>query len=128
MFDLMPKRDVAVKSFSFYTDAARTGSVKVYTRAGTYLGSELTSGGWDLICNKTVTQNGQNALTSLGDFDAGVRIASGSVQSFYIVTSNFIMYDAGSREGDILSQDNALVLYQGGYIILLQWCILFVDS
>jgi hypothetical protein len=113
VFDLVSKRDVTVKSFSFYTDAARTGGIKVYTRAGSYQGNELTSAGWQLIYQKNVQQNGQSVLTSLGDLDTVVTIPAGARQAFYIVTANYIMYDAGSTEGNILSQDNALVLYQG---------------
>lgn len=117
MFEVVAKRDVTVKSFSFYTDAARTGVIEVYTRVGTYGGYELVSAGWSLVYNKTVTQNGRDVLTLLGDFTTGVTIPSGSKQSFYITTAvnNYVMYEyrAGTVEGAVLSEDNALILYYG---------------
>jgi hypothetical protein len=114
MFEVVTKRDVTVKSFSFYTDAARTGAFQVYTRVGPYKDNERTNdGGWQLVYNRNVQQNGQNVLTSLGDLDTVVTIPANSTQSFYIVTAKYIMYDAGSREGDMFSQDDALILYQG---------------
>jgi hypothetical protein len=117
MFKISSKRNVTVKSFSFYTDAARNGAIQVYTRVGSYQGYELTSGGWQLVHNKTVTQNGQSVLTVLGNFDIGVKIPSNSTQSFYIVTANYIMYNSGSAEGAVLSQDAALILYQGESVL-----------
>jgi hypothetical protein len=124
VFDVVSKRDVTVKSFSFYTDAARTGGIKVYTRAGSYQGNELTQdGNWQLIYDRNVQQNGQSVLTSLGVLDTVVTIPAGARQAFYIVTANYIMYDAGSTEGNVLSQDNALVLYQGKFA---QCCACFV--
>jgi len=117
MFKLKSKRDVTVKSFNFYTDAARTGTIEVYTRAGTYVNNELVESGWTRVYNKGVNQNGQSVLTTLGDFDTGVTIPSGSEQSFYIVTENYnyIMYDAGSVEGSILEEDDSLILYEGEF-------------
>jgi hypothetical protein len=115
MFKLKSKRDVTVKSFNFYTDAARTGTIEVYTRAGTYVNNELVESGWTRVYNKGVNQNGQSVLTTLGDFDTGVTIPSGSEQSFYIVTANYIMYDAGSVEGSILEEDDSLILYEGEF-------------
>ena len=114
MFELKAERDVTVKSFSFYTDAARTGLIEVYTRVGTYQGNELSSAGWSRIySNNNTQQNGRDVLTSLGNFNTVVTIPKGSRQSFYIWTPNYIMYDGGSVEGAVLSQDASLVLYQG---------------
>jgi hypothetical protein len=123
MFEVLAKRDVTVKSFSFYTDAARTGVIEVYTRVGTYKNNELVSTGWQRVYNRNVQQNGQSVLTVLGDLDTVVTIPTGSIQSFYMVTANYIMYDAGSIEGAVLSEDNALTLRQGACANLC--CILF---
>jgi hypothetical protein len=119
MFEVVAKRDVTVKSFSFYTDAARTGVIEVYTRVGTYKNNELVSTGWQLVYNRNVQQNGQSVLTVLGDLDTVVTIPTGSIQSFYMVTANYIMYDAGSIEGTVFVEDSSLVLYQGELAIAL---------
>jgi hypothetical protein len=125
MFEMRAKRDVTIKSFSFYTDAARTGVIEVYTRIGSYGGKELVASGWSLIYGKTVNQNGRDVLTQLGSFDTGVTIPANSTQSFYIVTANYIMYDAGSLEWDALSEDTSLILYQGS-VTAASWLLCFV--
>eukprot|EP00804_Cyclotella_cryptica_P000077 CCRYP_013734-RC/>CCRYP_013734-RC protein AED:0.05 eAED:0.05 QI:386/1/1/1/0.62/0.55/9/209/1800 len=113
MFDLMASRDVVVRSFDFYTDAARYDVVEVYTRLGGYSGNELVVSGWTLIHSKNVTQMGRNTLTTLGDFDTGVTIRAGSTQSFFIYTGFYIMYDKGTVEGQVLASDASLVIYEG---------------
>jgi hypothetical protein len=115
MFEVATSRDVTVKSFDFYTDAARTDTIQVYTRPGSYVGKEQSSTGWTSIYNRNVQQNGQSVLSSLNGLDTFVTIPANSTQSFYIVTAtaNYIMYDAGIEEGRVLSQDNAIAIKEG---------------
>lgn len=118
MFDMTASRDVVVKSFEFYTDAIRNDSVEVYTRPGSFEGFELDEFGWTLVFNKTVDQMGRQTLTDLGDFDIGVTVRAGTRQSFFIVTNYFMMYDKGSAEGQVLSSDASLTVYEGEDIVI----------
>lgn len=113
MFDLTASRDVVVRSFDFYTDAARTDVVEVYTRPGSYIGNELVVSGWTLIYSKNVTQMGRTILTKLGDFNTGVAVLAGSTRSFFIYTGFYIMYDRGTAEGQVLASDASLTINQG---------------
>jgi hypothetical protein len=122
MFDLMASRDVVVRSFDFYTDAARTDVVEVYTRPGSYSGNEREESGWTLIYSKNVTQMGRNILTKLGDFNTGVEIHAGVIQSFFIYTGFYIMYDVGNVEGQVLASDASLKIYEGEIVETILLC------
>ena len=113
MFDLKASRDVVVRSFGFYTDAARNDIVEVYTRPGSYSGYEHDEDGWLLVHSKSVDQMGRNVLTELGDFDTDVVIKKGATQAFFITTNYFIMYDKGTSEGQVLNSDVSLNIYEG---------------
>lgn len=113
MFELMAARDVIVKTFDIYTDEARNDVIEVYTRSGTYSGHEVDASGWTLVSSKSVQQMGRSEVTELGDFDSEVSIRAGSIQSFYIYSSNIIMYDTGTVRGDIFDSDGSLTIYQG---------------
>ena len=118
MFDITASRDIVVKSFEFYTDAIRNDTVEVYTRPGSFEGFELDEFGWTLVYNKTVDQMGRQTLTDLGDFDTGVTVRAGARQSFFIVTNFFMMYDKGAAEGQVLSSDASLTVYEGKDIVM----------
>ena len=113
MFDVVATRDIIVKSFDFYTDAKRKEVIEVYTRPGSYSGHELDETGWSLVHSKLVSQMGRNELTQLGDFDTDIIIRAGTTQGFYINSKYFIMYDKGTAEGQILSSDASLAVYEG---------------
>jgi hypothetical protein len=125
MFDVTASRDVLVRSFEFYTDATRNDVVEVYTRPGSYSGHEVDQSGWSLVYSKNVNQMGRTILTKLGDFNTAVHIQKGSTQSFFIVTNYFLMYDTGTAEGQILSSDDSLIVYEGETSwLLLNVCLL----
>lgn len=58
---------------------------------------------------------GQTALTRLGDLDTQVQTSAGTARSFYIVSTNYIMYEPGTgTEGDTLvTEYGALKLHEG---------------
>jgi hypothetical protein len=114
MFKLTAKRDISVKSFSFYTYSVMNSLIQVYTRVGDYIGHEFNGTGWVKVYDKPVTYMGQSTMTTLGDFNSGVQIPQTSVQSFYIVSTNYILYNHSiQNEGDVLTQDDSLYLHEG---------------
>jgi hypothetical protein len=115
MFDVKAKRDIEITSFDIYTNSAKSETVEVYTRQGSYKDHELSQLGWKLVYSKLVDQLGENTPTALGDFDTGVAIPANMVQSFFIWTDNVLRYDDGESnvEGTLVTSDNALELYEG---------------
>ena len=116
MFTLRAKRDVSIKSFPFYTYNVRNDWITIYKLRG---GGNYTDPAsyWDTdpIYNNYITYMGQTTLTTLGDFLNPVMITAGQVQSFYIVSRNYIMYNTATGNGEgvtPVSQDGTLILYQ----------------
>jgi hypothetical protein len=118
MFNLMAMRDTVVKSFDVYTDDARTDVIEVYTRSGGYAGHEVDAAGWEMVFNETVQQMGRTVATTLNGLDngAGVVIRAGTIQSFYIFSAKYIMYDSGSVDGAAFGSDASLTIYEGAGI------------
>jgi hypothetical protein len=117
MFMLRANRDISIKSFAFYTYNVRNDWITIYKLRG---GGNYTDPAsvWDTvpIYNNYITYMGQTTLTTLGDFLNPVMITAGQVQSFYIVSRNYIMYNTATGNGEGItpvSQDGALILYQG---------------
>lgn len=117
---LRANRDVSIKSFAFYTYNVRNDWITIYKLRG---GGNYTDPAsvWDTvpIYNNYITYMGQTTLTTLGDFLNPVMITAGQVQSFYIVSRNYIMYNTATGNGEgvtPVSQDGALILYQGAGI------------
>jgi hypothetical protein len=117
MFKLTAKRDISVMSFSFYTWQVMNSAIQVYTRVGDFIGHEFNGTDWVKVYDKIITYMGQNTITTLGDFTSGVQIPQASVQSFYIVSTNYILYEVGSSEGNVFSQDDSLYLHEGEIVV-----------
>lgn len=136
MFDLSAKRDLLVKALEHFTSDKRNELIEVYTRPGSYSGFELEGDGWELVYSNIATQMGRNIVTTL-KLDKEVAIRGGETQSFFIITNNFIMYDSGAVEGDVLNEDESLTIYEGKetpnnfahhYDIYLSFCSVFSFS
>lgn len=113
MLDVGASRDVAIKSFSFFTSDKRQDLIRVYTRSGSYSGHELDEVDWQLVFAQNVTYQGRQTPTTLKDFDTSVTIRAGTTQAFLIATTSFILYDEGVEEGAAFASDASLTIYDG---------------
>jgi hypothetical protein len=113
MFEVRVTRSIAVSSLDFFSGNSNTEQVQVYTRPGSYIGHEMSETGWTLVYEKDVNLRGRDSLTELGAFETDVTIEAGNVQSFFIWTAGIVMYDGGTREGDLHSSNDAVNFYQG---------------
>ncbi|KAL7521998.1 hypothetical protein ACHAWX_007140 [Stephanocyclus meneghinianus] len=113
MFSIKPLRDIQVTSFGFYKYTASSNFVEVYTRVGGYKGYELNPIGWALVHSQAVSPQSSNAMSDTGDFNVGVTIPAGTIQSFYIFSTDTVLYSVGSSEGSLFSSNGSLEFYQG---------------
>ena len=72
----------------------------------------MSETGWTLVYDRDLDLVRQK-LTPLGDFDSKVLIEAGNVQSFFIWTAGIVIYDGGTREGDLHSSNDAVEFYEG---------------
>lgn len=115
MFYVKTKRDVRITGFDIYSQTASDSDpVQVYTRRGKYNGYVHSSDGWELVY-----QNGATRLLGSGSTPTHLSISSVTIpantfQSFFIWTkNNSIKYRTGTFEGNVWSNDNNLILYEG---------------
>jgi len=114
MFSVRALRDVSVTSLVINAMSKGRGEVKVYTRSGSYTDHVLSSQGWELIySNQGVVHKKRGQATELGDFLTPVLIKSGSIQSFFVHSSNSLVYTVGTNEGDTYTSDDSVVIYEG---------------
>ena len=67
-FDLMPLKEMELKSLSFHTDLTALTQVQVYFRRGTYVGHERDASAWQLICDTEVFGRGFMTLTPISQY------------------------------------------------------------
>ena len=113
MFKVEALKDVFITSFDIHTLNTGVGAVQVYTRQGDYTGYESSSGGWELIYDRSIDQQGRNTLTQLGSLSTPIKILRGSFQSFYIWAERKLVYNIGTSEGSVYASDDSLVFFEG---------------
>ena len=67
-FDLMPLKEMELKSLSFHTDLTSLTQVQVRFRRGTYVGYERDASAWQLICDTEVFGRGFMSLTPISQY------------------------------------------------------------
>lgn len=114
MFSIEALRDITVSSLVVNAMSRGEGTVKVYTRNGSYSGYERSSEGWELIYdNPAVVHNRRGQWTELGDFDSAVSIASGATHSFFVISSRGLVYESGSQESAEFVSDESVSILVG---------------
>eukprot|EP00804_Cyclotella_cryptica_P000221 CCRYP_016193-RE/>CCRYP_016193-RE protein AED:0.07 eAED:0.07 QI:2112/1/1/1/0.92/0.8/15/2046/391 len=52
-------------------------------------------------------------MSDTGDFNVAVTIPAGTIQSFFIYSTDIVLYSVGSLEGSVFSSDDSLEFYEG---------------
>ncbi|KAL7552277.1 hypothetical protein ACHAWF_015504 [Thalassiosira exigua] len=114
MFALKALRDISISSLVINAMSRGQGSVKVYIRNGNYSGHEQSNNGWVLIYdNPTLTHDRRGRRTELGNFDNAIYIEGDTTKSFFVTSSNGLVYQEGKKEGEAYASDESLVIYEG---------------
>merc|ERR1712226_439426 len=114
MFDIKALQDLTVTEMDVNTSASGSVSVTVYTKSGTYSGSENDSSAWTNntpILSTSVASQGRGNPTPLPAFD-GVAVASGATQAFFVVVQN-IRYTNGSTVGTLFVENSHMQFFEG---------------
>ena len=113
MFTVEAKRNIVVSSFAINSSSRGEGAVKVYTRTGSYNGHEKSSEGWELIYDNAVMHAPRGQPTELGEFQKKVMIPEGVSQSFFVSSSQNLVYKSGTQEGKAFASDESLSILEG---------------
>ena len=124
MFTVSAKKDVIIWGMDVVAKMNITSDIMVYTRNGSYHEVNSTSPIQPVLHSDEWQQiySGRNLfqpykLVSLSDFDSGVSISTGQIQSFYVnFGSAGILYGAGNvfdAPVGIVAEDENIIVYEG---------------
>jgi len=110
-FDIKAIRDITVTHFDIHSRAQPSDppmEIEVYTKQGTFLGSEYEESSWEKICcNRPIQSAGLAKRTRIPKdaFSRSIPINAGQLQAFYVTaTEPFIRYSkANSQVGAIVN-------------------------
>ena len=113
MFTVESTRDIQINSLSINAMTKGMGSVKVYTRNGTYKGHEASRDGWTLIYDSVVIHASRGKATQLGHFSTPAFVKKHTALSFFVISSNGLVYKEGSIESKPIVSDQVLTVLEG---------------
>lgn len=116
MFDVLPKDDLRVNGFDLHLFDANETDVRIYTKMGSFSGSENQPDEWILVADMTVTGKGINIATKLVlDHETSLHLAKDTLQAFYIVVDNGrgLRYTRGTLTGNPASSNDNLTIFEG---------------
>lgn len=120
MFDLSNTvgEYAVVTSIDFHTNLVDEINVVVYTKEGSYLGSEFRPSDWNILSNTSVTGQGYYKRTAIPEAEfQQISIANGDTRAFYIsIDKPNLLYSnvkEGTTIGDIVYETNG-ILFQIG--------------
>jgi len=117
-FDIMAKSDIQILRFDLHVSLTNQFIAKVFTKVGSYVGSETDSNVWTLIQEVAVTGQGISAKTSLPPLDNPVAIPAGQRQAFYVMSTGAgVRYTNGGGEGggvgELYNSDTHIDFFEG---------------
>lgn len=119
MFDIVADQPVSINAFQFATFAASpAGSVEIYTKSGTHVGSEGAPGDWASL--GTVAYAAGPGLTPKAPvgLPTPIFLAAGERRAFYIRDAGGgIAYTNGDGIGTLEASDGKLRIFEGTGVI-----------
>jgi len=86
-------KDVYISGFDL--NMLVNGTVSVYYKAGSYVGSEINNAAWTFLASRTIVAGNSLAAINIG----GVTIPAGQTYGFYLYSTGDLRYNSeGSRE------------------------------
>jgi hypothetical protein len=114
---LLCRRNEEIEIVGFEIHARTKGKLIkafVYTKIGSYKGSERNAGTWNRIQIAVLYSNGLNALTKLPLLSSPVRISKNNQVSFYVTLETKDMkYTGGTQEGAVYVSNEDVKFLQG---------------
>ena len=131
MFDVVATHDMELKGIAFHTSATTSIDMSVYTRKGSYEGSELDESEWTLIGTKDIIGLGGGTPTPY-PFDSPVMLLEGENRAFYLATTTgpFLRASQTSETGvvagdEAYSNDDIILKVGVGKKQKIKWSVSF---
>jgi hypothetical protein len=116
MFDVTAINDITITQFygSFDNSVSASGMVKVYYKAGSYMGSEAIPSAWTLIDSMMVTSAGTGMPTPI-PITINIPVPMGQTYAFYVTGTGTmdVDYTNGTTEGAVYKSDANMQFKEG---------------
>ncbi len=116
MFDVLPKANLRINGFDLHLSDTSETNIRIYTKDGSFSGSEDKPEDWTLVINKNIKGKGRNVATKVAfDQETVLHLASERLHSFYVVvgSGNGLRYTHGKETGSLVIKDKKLVIFEG---------------
>lgn len=116
MFDVQTLVDVSIIGMDFFTERDYHVKFELWTKPGTYVGSETNSKAWQLVATGNVKGKGYNDFTKvpLGMWLHSVKILANSTQAFYFTLSgDDLLYSVGTEIDDAYTYNSHIIIKEG---------------
>jgi len=112
VFDLDAVNTVTVTEFAWNLNTTGSATVDIYYRLGSGLAVHSDPAEWTLLDQLSVTGAGSGNPTAL-PLTTPLTLAGGQTYSFTFHSSSAIRYTNGGTTGDVFSQNDDLIFYEG---------------
>jgi len=113
MFDINALSNIVINAFE--GNITGNGTIEIYYKTGTYVGSETTAAAWTLIGSTMVTSAGTGVPTLI-NIPINISISAGQTCGFYFTgnsTGATVAYTNGTAVGAVFVSNSALQITQG---------------
>lgn len=115
MFDILAKYDMEIKGLGFNTFRTDDVNVQVYTKSGSFEGSDQNIQDWTLVVNTTVVGQGIGVPTMIPeDSFERVTVLRSQRQAFYVTSDGpYMRATKGVQRGLEVDANDGILLYTG---------------
>ena len=120
MFNILPLNDIIIDSFAV-TFRTRTPNSKtaIYSKPGSYRGSEQTAGNWTLLARDTIALPGPLLTKTVLPSELNFPVSARDTTAFYITTTNTPLVNlaygpgTGIQQGVLYKSDGVIDFFEG---------------
>lgn len=116
MFDVLPHQDIIVTGFDLNLFDVSPVEIRIYSKLGSFTGSEGRCHGWEMVAEVTVIGRGMNNATTATLPDVSrVLMKAEQLRSFYISVNNGagLRYSPGNGTGHPVISNDDLSIFEG---------------
>lgn len=114
MFDVVADKPLSVSAIQFSSDIANAGSLEIYVKAGTHVGSETTAGHWNLLTIAPYAAGPEETAKAPIALPSPIPVQPGERIAFYLrQTAGSLAYTSGDGTGTVEADDGTLRILEG---------------
>lgn len=115
MFDVVAKKPLSISAIQFASNSVSAGSLEIYVKSGTHVGSEGTPANWSLLTTATYEAGPADSAKPALVLPGAITIPPGQRIAFYLreTTGANLAYTVGNGVGSIEAEDGNMRIPEG---------------